>query len=261
MTKLLTGALIVSVALSAGGYALASNTKTTTKAQSSYADVKHPGKGPGCGFSKDQLKTKLDAFVKSGTITQDQENKIIAYMEKMESERKAEMDKVKNMTEEQRKTYFEQDKDKLKADPFKGLVDQKIINKAQADTIKKSMPQNHRHGKRFSSQEMKTFLASQVKAGAITQSEADKINSYINKKQAERKTEMDKVKSMTETERKAYFEQKKATPKSNFFDDLVKEGILSQTKADALKKSMKASFEGREGHSMERPDTQNTTEE
>lgn len=263
ITKLLTGALIGSIALSAGGYAFASNTKTTAKTQSKYVDFKHPGHGQRKGFSKEDLKTKLDTFVKSGTITQDQEDKIISYMEKKDTERKAEMDKIKNMTEEQRKAYFEQNKPTEKTDLFTDLVNQNIITQAQADTIKKSMPEGmHRDGKNkiiFRNQEMKTFLTSQVKAGTITQDEADKITTYLSKKAEERKAEMSKVKAMTEAERRAYFDLKKASPKTDFFTDLVNQGILSQTKADNLKKVMQSSFKDREGHQIQKTAPQNTT--
>jgi polyhydroxyalkanoate synthesis regulator phasin len=249
MTKLIAGALIGSAVLSTGGYALASTAKADA---AKYANVQHVPHGKKRAHFADELKTKLDSLVKSGTITQDQKNKIIAYMEKKDQERKAEMDKIKNMTEAERKAYFEQNKDKHKTDIFADLVAQNIINQTQADAIKKLMPAGHPkdkcHGRKFSVDKMKSLLDNQVKAGTITQEEADKIVSFLNKKAEERKAEMEKVKNMTEAERKAYFEQKKDKQKADLFTDLVNQGILSQQKADALKKAMKDSFKKGEKH-------------
>lgn len=76
-----------------------------------------------------------------------------------------------------------------------------------------------------------------VKDGTITQAESDKITAYIKEKQEARKSEMEKVKSMTSEERKAYMEAKRGE-RQELLVELVSKGILTQSKADAIKSRM-----------------------
>ena len=80
-----------------------------------------------------QIKTKLSSLVKTGTITQAQADKIAAAYNKMEADRASSMQNLKSMTQEQRKTYMEQNKNK---DPLAQLVTDGVITQAQSDSIK-----------------------------------------------------------------------------------------------------------------------------
>ena len=83
---------------------------------------------------KKNMETNLAKLVTDKTITQDQADKIKATMIKEEAAKKAEMEKVKNMTEAQRTTY----KDSTKANhesALKSLVDDGTITQAQADKV------------------------------------------------------------------------------------------------------------------------------
>lgn len=260
MGKAIAGLVAGSVILSMSVYAFADTTDASSGA-SKWANGKKifgermPGKkgkfGP--GFMAEGFKTQLDALVKAGTISQEQADKITSYINKKEEERKAEMDKVKAMTEDQRKAYFESKKPLKKVDMFKDLVDQKVITQAQADAIKGQMHQKQGDmGKGFDSDRMKAQLDNQVKAGVITQTEENNILSYLKTKAEAKKAEMDKVKAMSEAERKAYLEKRKSEPKVGLFEELVSKGILTQSKADALKKAMpmhqKPEFKGNMKH-------------
>ncbi|SKB00482.1 hypothetical protein SAMN05443428_1443 [Caloramator quimbayensis] len=228
--------LMFAFILFSGGQVLASNLKTSknnNKISIAKPKVRYE-------MNSQNFKEKLDSLVKSGTITQAQEDKILSLIKQKEDERKAEMEKVKNMTEEQRKEYFKQNRVKAKSDIFKELVEQNVITQKQADTIKNTIfDKNKDKRKNFKGENFKTFLDNQVKAGVITQDEENKIISYMNKKAEDKKAEMEKIKSLTEEERKAYFENKKSQAKSDFFKELVDKGILTQNKADVLKENMK----------------------
>lgn len=221
-----------------GGQVLAYNAKTalTNQQLPDGQQGKHKARYQ---MQSDSLKEKLDSLVKSGTITQAQEDKIISYMKQKSNERKAEMEKVKSMTKEQRKEYFKQKKANGRSDMFKDLVEQNIITQQQADTIKKLVFEKNKIQKHeFNKEKFKVQLDNQVKAGIITQDEENKIIAYMTKKAEERKAEMEKIKNMTKEEKKVYFEKKKSEIRCDFYKELVDQGILSQEKADALRKAM-----------------------
>lgn len=73
-----------------------------------------------------------------------------------------------------------------------------------------------------------------VTAGLIDQEIASSITEFIAAKDAERDIEREKVQAMTVEERQAYFEEKSTEVKVNLFDELVTDGILTQTQADAI---------------------------
>lgn len=221
-------------------------TLTQTQADAISAVVHQgPGGQRQPGENSDQAKTELDKLVTAGTLTADQETAILNSIKQEQTGRQAEMEKVKNMTEAERKTYFEIKKTTEKADSLSTLVTAGTLTQTQADAVKNVIHQgpggmgDRRDGGQ-SSEGMKTQLDTLVSAGTITQTEETNILNYFTEKQTERKAEMDKVKDMTEADRKAYFESKKTTEKTDMFSELVTAGIITQEKADAIKAAMPA---------------------
>lgn len=242
IVKVMTGLIAAGLTLSAG---ISASAKSDDAAASNGKITITQGKA---GNKKvvfgENIKTKLESLVESGTITKEQSDKITEFINAQKEERKAEMKKVKNMTVEERKAYFESQKDTKKTDIFKALVDSGVISQDQADKIKASFPQEKDSEKRFgykikiNSEGLKTTLDALVRSGKITQAKEDKIISFMNEKSETMKAEMEKVKNMTEDERKAYFESKKDTERIDIFKELVDNGTLTQTEVDAIKAAM-----------------------
>jgi len=80
------------------------------------------------------LDTNLKKLVTDKTLTQDQANKIKDVVNKSRAEKKANFEKTKTMTKEQRKAYMYSSK-KNHISPLKSLVDNGTITQAQADKV------------------------------------------------------------------------------------------------------------------------------
>lgn len=205
-----------------------------------------PCKGVGKGG---KLTSILAEMVKEGTLTQSEADKITAYIKERQEALKAEKDKVKNMTEEERKAYFsakKADSQNLLAE----LVSKNIITQAKADAIKAKMEQRAKEMKAERLNQIKSQLNTLVAKGTINQSQVDKVLEYINqRKDKVRKEkirlddgEKEKIKNMTEEERKAYFEKIRGE-RVNFLKELVDNGTLTQEQADAIFKAIRPQHE------------------
>jgi len=167
---------------------------------------------------KKNMETNLAKLVTDKTITQDQADKIKATIIKEEASKKAEMGKIKTMTEAQRTTYMNSNKANH-VSALKSLVDAGTITQVQADKVGSCCFGGHGKGGknefRQPKAEKESTLKLAVSANIITQSESDKILAYENSK------------------------TKDKTEKPDFYKKLVTNNILSQAKADALEANAK----------------------
>jgi len=179
---------------------------------------------------------KIDtaSLVTSGVIDQTTADAITAYQATQATTQKAEMEKVKAMTDTERETYFESKKSETKTSLLDQLVSGSIITQTQANAIKAAQPQKNDNDENRG-QRGKIDTASLVTSGVIDQTTADAITAYQATQETTQKAEMEKVKAMTDTEREAYFESKKSETKTSLLDQLVSESIITQTQADAIK--------------------------
>jgi polyhydroxyalkanoate synthesis regulator phasin len=89
---------------------------------------------------REQIMTdKLNGMVQKGTITRVQADKIKVYFE---NTRKENIEKIKNMTEEQRQTYFKEHKRGQSA--IEKLVNDGVITKEQAKELKMVLWEGHK---------------------------------------------------------------------------------------------------------------------
>lgn len=100
-------------------------------------------KGPKVGFNREQAGNFSD-LVSQGIIDQETADKIAAYQSSQAEERKAEMEKVKAMSESERQAYFESRKGTQHTDSFTEMINAGIITQAQADAIKAALPAPNR---------------------------------------------------------------------------------------------------------------------
>ncbi|SHM72808.1 hypothetical protein SAMN05660826_01794 [Caldanaerovirga acetigignens] len=88
---------------------------------------------------RQQIEEALQKLVESGTITSEKKDKILAYLDEKEAQRQQEMEKIKNMTEEERKAYFEEKKSSLqkrsKYFMLQELVDKGILTEDEAKAV------------------------------------------------------------------------------------------------------------------------------
>lgn len=90
------------------------------------------------------LENNLASLVAAGTIDQDASDKITAYLNNLESERKAERAKVEAMTETEKQEYFSSNNKKERINLFTDMVNKGIITQTEADAIKAAMPEKTR---------------------------------------------------------------------------------------------------------------------
>ena len=86
-------------------------------------------------------------------------------------------------------------------------------------------------------EKLKTNLATLVKAGTITQAKADKVVATFAQHLAQRTADFEKTKTMTAEERQAYMEKMRSERKDPIAQ-LVTDGVITQTEADAIAKAM-----------------------
>ena len=86
----------------------------------------------------------------------------------------------------------------------------------------------------------KAFVDGLVADNVIPRETGDKLLAYLSQKKEAHKAEREKLKSMTEEERKAYFEEQKAKREADGpFAELVKNGTLTQEQAGAIAKALR----------------------
>lgn len=243
LTKFITGAVVAGFVFATGftTFAAQRNNNSCAALNNAFAaeQTKHNR-----GFVRgDGLTSILTEMVKDGTLTQSEADKITEYRKEKRKSMKAEMGKVKKMTEEERKNYFSTKKTE-RQDLLTELVSSGIITQAKADAIKARIQLKNQEMKAARLNEIKTQLSTLVSKGTINQTQADKVVEYLNRNSSskcklvrDRNNEADreKIRNMTEAERKAYFESKKGE-KGGFLKELVDNGTLTQDQANEIRK-------------------------
>lgn len=241
LSVLLAGTLL----LGAVGVAAADSTTSTSAPQCIKALwQKLPGHGAKAPAEmKAQLSTQLKTLVDKGTITQVQADKVVAYMEKMQQNRSADFDKIKNMTEAERQSYMKQNRNKCQ-DPLAQLVTDKVLSQNQADAIAQLLPMHmgkgmkgDRQGNPANQAKMEKVLNGLVTKGTLTQNQADNILTAMEKNRTEHQATMEKMKNMTQAERQTYMQQFKEN-RVDPISQLVKDKVITSPQAEAITSAM-----------------------
>lgn len=259
MALVVVGGLTASIGMSAGAFTKTVSTKTKINIKQVQKQMLP---------SPIDIKAKLDSLVKAGTITQVEEDKLIPYINTKEAALKAEIDKVKNMTQADRKTYMQSKVKEEGTNLATDLVTSGTLTQAEVDSLKGILPKikgqlgfnvgGERNGQGFGKgagarfrnpanmqSKMKAKLDTLVKAGTITQAIENSVITYTTQAQTAKIAEMDKVKAMSAADRKAYMASKVKVARTAPFTDLVKSGTLTQAQADAITKGQFGGLRGK----------------
>ncbi|AOT69742.1 hypothetical protein [Geosporobacter ferrireducens] len=250
MKKMLSGVLVSSMMFTMGGAVFAKETEGTadaaaeknTKIMQKFkagSELKKengfalksqvPGKG---------LEAVLDKLAEEGTLSKEKVEEVKKYLEEKMEAKKAEFEKIKDLTEEERQKYFEENKANKteRVDFIEQLVKDGVITEAQEEQIKakmkEMMPQGL--GKRGYGKDMSVLIGKLVEEGKLTEEKAEALKAYFEKKAEAKKAQFEELKNMTKEERQKYFEENKIERK-NIFDQLVEDGILTKEEAENLK--------------------------
>lgn len=202
--------------------------------------------------AQDRQEEWADELVEADLITAAEGEAILEYLTTMREHRQTEMEKIKEMTEEERQAYFKENQNE-RTDLFAALAEADIITEEQVQDI-----ESYLHSKAAAQQQEETAsqLAKLVADGTIDEEESIAIAAYLEKEQQARQAEMEKIKAMTEAERQAYLEenrpdkpnrddmkymtgaerQQMKADRPNLLQALVEDGTLTQDQAEAVTK-------------------------
>ncbi|EOD01111.1 hypothetical protein [Caldisalinibacter kiritimatiensis] len=202
--KIITGVLVGSVVLSLGVTALAAdnNEASTLRERVKFRkEFKRP---------KDELMIVLDRLIEEGTITEEQSNSIKQYIEQKIEEKRHSIPPA------------------LKKDLLGELVEEGVLTEDIVDVIRNE----HRELRHEKVQESLNNL---VEEEVISENDVENIIDFMEQKAEERMEELDKIKNMTEVQRREYF-MKKRGERKNIMSQMIEEDIITEEQAEEIRK-------------------------
>jgi polyhydroxyalkanoate synthesis regulator phasin len=185
---------------------------------------------------QDNMTNKLNALVSAGTITQDQAATIEKYFTTAESNMKADFEKIKSMSADQRSAYFKQMKAN-RINPLAQMVKDGVITQQQSDAIAKALHPGAGSDKNAAkgTNRIQKELAKLVANNTISQQQADSIQVYAQKAIVSLKANFANIKSMSPQDRIAAIQKMQAAGK-DLLNQLVTNNVITQAQADAITK-------------------------
>lgn len=229
--KIATGLLIGSLcALSIGATVFANSDASATEQSANRPGFK-ADKGMPFHQHKmmEEAKTKLDKLVSEGVISEDQKTKLISIFKEKAAQMKTNMEKLRDMSPEERQAQFKQFRDshpdffaEIKA--AAGLSDDQM--KAVATALRPQHP-------RMNAEQLAQKLNKLVSDGIITEAQSNSTLSFMKDKAEQRRAEMDKIHQMSPEERQAYFDEH-TKKRPDIVNDLKAAAGLSDEQAKAV---------------------------
>lgn len=227
--KLIGGLVAGCLALSLGSLAFADETRNIPPQKAGNETTCPAPNGPAM---EKQLSAKLANLVTEGTITQKQADKTLAFFKEKAAEHRADFEKIKKMTPEERQSYFKE-KAPRQPDLINELKTAAGLSQKQAQTVAEALRPPRPFSPKERLQQIDTTLTQLVQQGTIAQVQADKLMQFFKEKAAEHKSEFEKTKDMTPEERQAYFKEK-MPQHPDLINDLKNTAALSDEQAKAV---------------------------
>ncbi|MFZ5354170.1 MAG: hypothetical protein ACOZCL_15810 [Bacillota bacterium] len=186
----------------------------------------------------DVLENALEALVQEGVISQEKADSILNYVEA----RRQEMLSQASGNKEGRRgkgPMGRPEKPRLMED----LTDSGVVTSEEAAAIEAKCQELR---KAEADKILDEKLNVLVENGTIKEEQKNSIKSFLNQKQEEKKAEMDMLRSMTEEERKAYFEQN-VPERVNIIDEMIASGIITKEQAWDIAKLLPLNKQGTGG--------------
>ena len=223
--KAVSGIVLGCLLLSLGGLVVAKDVQAANESRQQAAfQTCRPNPG---GSMTQHFSSTLAALVEKGTITQEQSDKIASFFREKRAEHRANREKMKNSQPGERAEKA-QELGKQSQQMAKDLAAAAGLSDTQAKDVLAALrpPQMHeKMGGRITGK-----LGELVSQGNITQEQSDKLLAFFKEKYAQRQAEFEKMKTMTEDERKAYFAQKR-NGRPDFAAELTTAGDLTDAQA------------------------------
>ena len=240
LNRVLSCLVIGGLLLASGSAVLAAS---DTETQSAAPAVR--ASGPRGAGMEDNLKEVLDSLVSSSSITQEQADQLLALQAEKQAQMKSQWEEIKNLTPEERKST-NTEKPINRAGISSDAVEQGIITEAEQETICNALAANdtatqsaasavRAPGPRGAGMEdnLKEVLASLVSSSSITQEQADQLLALQAERQAQMKSQWEKIKDLTPEERKS-MNSEKPTNRSSIFSDAVEQGIITEAERETI---------------------------
>jgi hypothetical protein len=168
---------------------------------------------------KQYLEDAVAKLVQEGKLSKEKANRILEYKQKM-------TEKLSRLTKEQKHMAKKEGKH---YSMLGMLVNDRVITEVEANAIKAKL-------REMKDERLVDGMQGLVDKGVLTPKDIDNMRSYMLKERAERKAKIDKLKSMTPEERKAFFKSTKAERK-DILTRMVEDKVITEKQAEEIKKA------------------------
>lgn len=182
---------------------------------------------------KQYLEEAVNKLVQEGKLSKAKAAEILEYKKKKIGE-------LSKLTIEQRQQMKKQGK---KSSLLKELVQEGVITEAEAQTIRAKL-------REMKETRINDGMQSLVDKGVLTAKDIENIRNYMVKIREERKENIDKLKSMTAEERRAYFKQHKKEQKDILLK-MVEDKVITEEQAKEIRKAIPELYAPMRKKSME----------
>ena len=171
---------------------------------------------PSAVKSKHYLEEAVEKMVQEGSLTREKADKILEYKQKRN-------DELKQLPLEQRAQMKKQGG---RGSLLKALVQEGIITEEEAKSIREKL-------REMKEARVADGLQSLIDKGVLTKDDINNIRSYLLKVREERKASIEKLKSMTPEERKAYFKEHK-NERKDIITKMVEDKVITKEQAEEI---------------------------